>query len=408
MKIIYEKGIALEFWHDFYLGQLPVSSNFLPDDYDISQQLTLVPTQDCARILRNLRWILRPQPAGAFLFVDVQSQTEVRDPSADTFQSVVSIEQPYRLSFWLMASDRYFSNYTNLPLADARHQIYYFSNQWNNQQNGTTFLSQPLPTYAAGNSYALGQLVSHEGNTLEALRPIESAAAVPDPDDWEVLPASQYASGGDRLRKQKRYWSGNVSAANPGDVIRFRVRDGSEIVVFDTEITIPDNHPAGTQYAVSLDSAELPPGRYQLLQQQTVIDEFILADTQTGQTALALVEIFLASDSVAPELSPTRKQNQQTILQPQTYIIRFKNRATRWRYRYQRPHGCTPISLSSDFTLIDDRTYATTRPFGLRQQPDVLLVDCQNKPLPSPAVMQISPEIDDSRSVAQIFSDVYL
>ncbi|NEQ53454.1 MAG: hypothetical protein F6K11_25515, partial [Leptolyngbya sp. SIO3F4] len=174
MKILYKKALTLEFWHDFYLGQPSSLPLELPRDYTIANSLTLLPSQDSARILRNLRWVFRPQVAGANLFVDV-TETALDDQ----FQSVVSVDKPYRLSFWLKVNDRYFSNYTNLSLADSRHQIYYFSNQWNNQQNGTVFLSRPLPTYTAGEPYPLGQLVSHDENTLEALSPLEAVPATP-------------------------------------------------------------------------------------------------------------------------------------------------------------------------------------------------------------------------------------
>lgn len=403
MKILYKKGITLELWHDFYLGQPSPLLLDLPGDYTISACLTLVPTQDSARILRNLRWVFRPQAAGANLFVDV-AETALDDQ----FQSVVSVDKPYRLSFWLIVNDRYFSNYTNLPLANSQHQIYYFSNQWNNQQDSVVFLSQPLPTYTAGERYSLGQLVSHDDRTLEALRPLASVPAIPNPDDWETLPASQYVSERDRLSRQGRYWTGAIPSANPGEIVRFRIRDSNGRIALATEIPIPDSHPDGDSFPVSLDFVSLSSGRYQLLQQEEVIDEFVFADSQKGQTALALVEIFLNADNVNPDLSPIRLQNQQTVLQPQTYVIRFKNRATRWRYLYQRPHGCDRTNLPETFTLIDDLSYVTTRPVGLQKQPARILVDCQNTPLPSPTVTHIKPETDESRSVTQIFSDVFL
>ncbi|NEQ54551.1 MAG: hypothetical protein F6K11_31205, partial [Leptolyngbya sp. SIO3F4] len=224
----------------------------------------------------------------------------------------------------------------------------------------------------------------------------------------ESLPASQYVSEGDRLSRQKRYWTGTILSAEPGEIVRFRVRDGIGNIALAIEVPIPDSHPDGDSFPVSLDLISLSPGRYQLLQQEEVIDEFVFADSQEAQTALALVEIFLNSDNVNVDLAPIKPQNQQTILQPQTYVIRFKNRATRWRYLYQQPHGCDLTNLPDVFTLIDDLTYATTRPVGLQKQPNTVLVDCQNDPLPSPTVTHIRPETDESRSVAQIFSDVFL
>lgn len=403
MKILYKKGLALELWHDFYLGQPSPPPLALPNNYTIADCLNLIPSEDSVRLLRNLRWVFRPQPAGANLFVNV---TETG--SDEQFQPVVSVSQPYRLTFWLTVKNSYFLNYTNLPLADVQHQIYYFSNQRNNQQNGTVFLSQPLPTYASGEGYPLGQLVSHGDLTLEALRSLDAVPDEPNPDDWETLPASQYVSGGDRLPRQKRYWKGEVLSVRPGETVRLRMRDGNGHIAIATDIAVPDGHLVGAPLPVSIDLVSLSPGRYQLLQQEEVIDEFVFAGVQEAQTALALVEIFLNSDNVDPDLSPIRLQNPQTILQPQTYVIRFKNRATRWRYLYQRPHGCDRTNLPETFTLIDELSYATTRPVGLQKQPDRVFVDCQNAPLPSPTVSQIKPETDANRSVSQIFSDVFL
>lgn len=406
MKIVYRKGLELELWHDFYLGQPQAVPQDLPENYSIANSLSLIPSQDCAQILRNLRWVFRPQSTGATLFVEVQ---EVVDSDGiEQIQSVVPVNRPYRLCFWLTARDRYFSNYTNLALANSRHQIYYFSNRWNNQHENKTFLSRPLPVYAAGESYDLGQLVQAGDRTLEALRPLDSVPATPNPEDWAFLPTSPYVSGGDRLRRLQRYWQGSLPSANPGDVFQFQAQDGNGKVALATDITIPETHPDGDPFPIKLDFASLSPGRYQLLQQEEIIDEFIFADTRDAQTALALVEIFLNSDEVNASLSPVQGQGPQTIVQPQTYVIRFKNRATTWRYRYQRPHGCSLTNLPNDFTLIDDLTYATTRPIGLRQQPARQLVDCQDVLLPSPTVTQIKPEADENRSVAQIFSDVYL
>ena len=206
----------------------------------------------------------------------------------------------------------------------------------------------------------------------------------------------------------KRNWKGRLPSANPGDVFQFQVQDGNGKLAWATDIRIPDTHPDGDPFPINLDFVSLSPGRYQLLQQEEIIDEFVFADAREAQTALALVEIFLNSDEVNASLSPVQPQGQQTVIQPQTYVIRFKNRATTWRYRYQRPHGCSLTNLPDDFTLIDDLTYATTRPIGLRQQPARQLVDCQDDLLPSPTVTQIKPETDENRSVAQIFSDVYL
>ena len=410
--MLYRKLLTLDLLHDYYLGQSnPLPSP--PNKYAIWNMLALFPTQHCQQVLRNLRWVFRPQPRGANLFAAVDEKL-----SGD-FQTMIPINQPNRLTFWLVVRDRYFANFTNLPLTPLRNQIYYFSNLSSNKRHDPLFLTQPLPTYTANTEYHLGQLVNHDGNTLEALQYQDIAQPPEDRDYWETLPGSQYVSGLDQLPRQGLSRPHTIASANPRDTFRFKLVDVNEQKAFAFELTVPDDHPPGEAIAVSLNFSGQTPGRYRLYLNGTQVDDFVLFDPIANRNAFALVEIALNQSLVPAEFRLLEASQGETLIRPKTYVIRFKNRETRWRYKYelQRPHGfClegeSPVEDKCDlidprFVVLDRLSYVTKRPVGLRQQPEQLLND-GNKDLPAPSVALIKPETNAERQVTNVFSDVHL
>jgi hypothetical protein len=399
MKVLYQKILDLEIWHDYYLGQ-PNPPKLPSTGYDISDMLALVPTPECLRLLRNLRWLFRPQPRGASIFAHVEQS------SSGDFRTLLPVNRPERLTFWLVVRDRYFANFTNLSLGANRQQIYYFSNLWGNQGHAL-FLTQPLPSYTPKSEYHLGQLVNHDGKTLEALRYQAAGSKNLNANDWDILPDSQYISELDRLPQQGLSRIYTIPKANPGDIWRLTLVDVNEEITFALDITTPDSHTPGDAIACNLNFSGQIPGRYQLCLNNIQVEEFVLCDPIISRDAFALVEIVLNQNLVPPAFSLLQPQDGNTLIQPKTYVIRCKNRATRWRYRYEKPHGFSAASLPN-FELIDAKTYATKRPLGLRLQPDKFLTDGKDQQLPAPAIALIKPETDAKAHVTTIFSDIHL
>jgi hypothetical protein len=397
IQIIYKKILNLELWHDYYLGQPDPPA--LPNNYDISDLWTLVPTSDCLRVLKNLRWVFRSQRQGATIFANVN------EVGSGDFQTQVPIDEPYRLTFWLLVRDRYFTNFTNLSLTTSQNQIYYFSNLSQNQGHAL-FLTQPLPTYTATTEYHLGQLVTHSSNTLEALKYKASASGKPSVSDWETLPASQYVSDLDRLPYQPPSRTQIIPNLNPNDPFRLTLVDVNRQESFVLEGNAPNNHPSGASLSVNLNFSGQISGRYRLNLNGTQIDEFILSNP-SPQNAFGLVEIVLNPSLVSPAFALLESSAGQTLICPKTYVIRCKNRATRWRYRYEKPHGFSSTDLPT-FDLLDDKTYATKQPLGLRLQPITLPKDGKDRLLPAPSVMSIKPEIATAKHISTIFSDIHL
>ena len=398
IQIIYKKILSLELWHDYYLGQ--PDSPMLPTRYDISDQLMLAPTSDCVNVLKNLRWSFRAQGYGGDIFANVVEET------ASNFQTQLPINQPYRLAFWLVIKNEYFINFTNLALSTIQNQIYYFSNLSNNQGHAL-FLTKPLLAYTANTEYRLGQMVTHDSNTLESLHYGTSTGSSPNNTDWNSLPNSQYVSDSDRLIRQSPSRTQIIPSINPADNFRFVLVDANDRETFAFEGTAPSNHQSGSALSVNLNFRGQVAGRYRLKLNGIEVDEFILTESIPPRNAFALVEIVLNPDLVSPAFSLLESNAGKTLIRPKTYVIRFKNRATRWRYRYEKDHGFAENELPK-FDRLDNKTYATKLPLGLCLRPTDLPIDGKGNLLPAPSVRLIKPEIDPSQNVTNIFSDIHL
>jgi hypothetical protein len=397
---IYKKILDFELWHGYYLGQ-PDNLTILPVDYDISNLLTIEPTPDCLALLKNLRWVFRTHPHGASIFVSV-SQVGTGE-----FQPQISIDRLERLTFWLVVRDPNFTNFTNLALEKTSTKIYYCSNLSGSQVSSLLFLTQPLPAYTAKAEYTLGQLVNRGGKTLEALKYQAVSPKIPNDRDWNTLPGSQYVSELDYLSRQSLTRAYTSPNANPGDIFQLKLVDINGVETLAVNVIASAQHPPGKSIQLDLNFTGQSPGRYQLTENGTEIANFVIADPIANRSTLGLVEISLNSSKIKPAFAFLKLQAGQTLISPKTYIIRFKNRLTRWRYNYQQPHGFTTANIPN-FEIINEKTYATKQLLGLRSPSTNLLTDGKDRPLPSPTVTLIKPELDADRNLTNIFSDIHL
>jgi hypothetical protein len=434
MNVAFRSILNLEIWHDYYLGQSE-QLDALPAQYHISDTIALIPTRECQTMLRNLRWLVREQPSGAVLLAHIDASAVT-----DGLMPIVALDTSTCLTFWLVVRDRNFANYTNLPLDAPRNRIYYFSNRPGSQVGNHLFLTQPLPSYQPESEYTLGQLVSYQNRsetaTLEAIQHQVSASSTPqilsfDPangsldngslnngansqnssGEWLKLPSSQYVSVQDSLPRQSLVRTQPIAAAQPGQLLRFSLVNLNDQERWSLSVQVPPDHPAGEPWSVSLNFAGQQPGYYQLLLNGKQIDQFVLFDPMAGRDAFGLIEISLHPKAVSPAFRLLNTNGKTFPSQPKTYRIRFKNRATRWRYRSERSHGFTATQLPANLQLIDEQTYATKYPLGLCHQPKRLLTD-GNRTLPAPSISMIQPLIevkpDGRRAITAIFSDTYL
>ncbi len=434
MKSAFKPVLSLEIWHDYFLGQL-YELDTLPTEYDLSETIALIPTQECQIVLQNLRWLVRAQPQGSVLLAQIDHTAENFSSKTGLLTPIVPIDVNARLTFWLVIRDRNFANYTNLLLDLPSNAIYYFSNRSGSQVGDRLYLTQPLAPYQSGAEYRLGQLVSYttpqSEMTLEAVQYQASASSVPQliqelnsssrkhtsgathrAGEWMQLPRGQYVSSTDYLPRQDLVRSQTISSAKPGDQFQLSLVNLNNQSTFSHLVQVPNHHPVNTDFPVNLNFTGQLPGHYRLLLDGNPIDEFILFNSIVGRDAFALVEISLNPLAVPTAFQLLHPDPKAGHLQPKTYRIHFKNRATHWRYHCDRPHGFSPDHLLPKLQLIDSQTYTTTYPLGLYRKPRDLLTDGNHKPLPVPDISMIKPLVeaapDGSRIITAVFSDTYL
>ena len=416
MRTTFTPILHLEIWHDYFLGQ-PVDLDSLPNQYDVSEAIALIPTSECEKTLRNLRWLFRSQPYGALLLA------QVVDKANDILSPIVPIDLNVRLTFWMMVRDSNFSNYTNLPLTSTRDRLYYFSNLPGKEvgafgKNKRLFLTQPHKEYSADNNYCIGDIVVHPNSELSAL---EAATYIPNSSslsqeidnkkferEWIRLPSNQYVSEQDQLRSQGLSRTVPLTLASPGDTVRLANLNGQETIAFQ----VPNAHPPQTDLTVSLNLADYPLGYYKIWHNKKQIDdEFVLVDPIAGRQVFALVEISLNPLFVS---QPFQILDEKDKIHPQTYRIHFRNRSTYWRYHttYEPTD-----SFPENFGNFDSKTFTFTTklPCGHFRKPSKLVYDEKHHlPAPSPTTipkvefLDHTLNADGSRIIKAIFTDIYL
>jgi hypothetical protein len=146
---------------------------------------------------------------------------------------------------------------------------------------------------------------------------------------------------------------------------------------------------------------------------EEVRDKFILVDSFAPGNKLGLVEIIINEKLENEDFKFLRKKldTGQTVISPKSYIIRFKNRATRWRYNYDKAQNLTDFNLEEFDISEDGKKIATKKVINLyhlsKIKVESLPKTANRMLLPAPKVTFISPEFK-SDHLANIFSDIYL
>lgn len=450
MKILYKKLLEVIIRHDYYLESVRsvaiaeddttfAGQSLWPKDYDLRQDLEIVPTAECSRILRDLKIAFKPTAAGFTLYV----RAVEREGVPNSFHSLVFIEPDTRLSFLIKVKNPSFVNFTNLRLTGRDSYLYYFSNQSGNllDENNSDdlpagvsfrFLSKPMlehGSFSPGESqYQLGDLVVNPATTrmLEALRNIDTsgpnihASETSYPDcspppgaavDWQPLPVydARYATVLDRLKRQSPSLTYTRDNDNPGESIVFTLLDiqGNAVELGN----IPGTNRRQNQTAAPTDGSQpvfhridlsrIPEGWYTLLVSPvdtSPVRPFYWLPPVQYPDAFGVIELFPGDNPAGFDFLDHTSLPGEAILNPKTYEIRFRNRTTCWRY-IQRD-GSEPMSGADPI-----RPRRSLSRFYSGYQLPGIAID-----LPDAGVDLIHPDPYDREQdlIENIFSEIYL
>lgn len=457
-EIRYKRLFSVEILHGFHLDQSggksfeALSSQNQAQvlrDYDIGEDLIISPTAATARLLRSRKWIFRATPTGFFV------GTEVDFAAAQTgiFKPALPIRDEVVLRFSIRLANPYFFNYTNLRLSGNLHKPYYFSNLAGNIQGGKAYLSLPIQGFNNSATYEAGDLhVDNEAAPTQLFEALRAKGPGPfDPADWrEVLPVSgpapvapfntgdallsgnslyvaseptpnpppgpeweetvlglQYTGFQDRIPIYPPLFGIDIAAASASKATLKLTRPGEASPRFTQTA---EASPSLRTFFADLRTAE--PGRYEFrLENQagvtitTPFDGLFYHDpTLYGQQVLGIVEISFQPGMAAGPYDWLSAPGGE-LLSP-VYTLRFKNRATFWRFIFNRDQIVADADLGElerDGPASEKRTFRTREPRPLTRTFEPVKKFDTNQLLPNPQIQLVKPDPGDHRIYSEVF-----
>jgi len=347
IRIKYKALFALEIAHTFY------TSGICPD-------VEVVPTAQCALLIRSLGLRFLPSPSGAKLYAKVDSVG-----GSDILQH--ALPEGTKFSFLLRLKNPRFGNFSNLNLVKPAGTYYYFNNLVNNIAADST----PL-------------LVADTGSKT-----------VSDNDLLAIVSGS-FA------------FTDNSTAATQTGKLQF---------VDQTEVEEQTINNSNNIFNHNFDLQKHGTGRVKFLIDGTEKKSFYSIRSGEQAELFGLVEIFYKATLPAPY----QFQNADHSVASKTYRIAFTTRQTKWRYIITRKFNpaITSVTVGKtngspiNFSLVGGTPAGTfiavsNNPIPLSEAPlsGIKLSDNTNKVivanLPNPALNLVKTEGADT------FSDILI
>jgi hypothetical protein len=423
----YRPLFSVEMLHDYYLSE--DADLYEQDDklrqqvlaiqrqnYQLSSDLTISPTADCAQILRNNRLLFKETKRGFFVAAQVLPATN--NPNGP-FKPFLSFDKLLQLRFVVTVSNAYFYNMTNLRLesdsSSDNKYLYLFSNLNQNiavhpTEGDLLYLSAKTESFNPNYAYKAGEIIIENlADMHEAIEDNGPSLAL-DSSKWTKIyqgqnPHFEFVSAASRIALRPSIFRHTVRTTTKkykSVVIVLRNRDNLLIDRFLFEAKDPQD-PTATLDTCLLEFGHLTSGVYSLQVQEldgTPISDldlkFYLDDALYRQGALAVIECFHNPDGSLAKYRWLDNNNQ--LLQP-IYRIRWKNRSSWWRYYYTKSPTFTAASsdvnhLDADATKPNHRILITPSPLALTQvtRKISLMVGEGVESLPNPSIESIFPE----------------
>ncbi|MBN8738029.1 MAG: hypothetical protein BGP24_02465 [Lysobacterales bacterium 69-70] len=404
--------------------------------YSAADVLDIQPDAATLATLAGHRLVFRSTRTGFFVAAQVDASTPPRP--------LVAPGGAFRLAFLLRVRDARFANYTELG---QPANFYRFGNDALNRVAGVSYLSRPVPAFDPTRRYLAGDVRAEAaGPTFDLFLALRDSgpAATPVAADWRRIPAdtfsasasyrsgavvlaanrvyralvdapgtdltnaaqwqpvallgNQYAGAADAMRADFGFATLDIaSAALTGAIVRV-TRAGAATPLSEQRFAAEQ----GTLSRIRVDLRALPSGICRL---------DVLDDAQTPQPGLT-TSLFVAPDARSAGafgvIEITRGTADYALLdgagalRSPRYVLRFLNRATRWRYIFPAAQA---VGAGADVAAegADQRVLVTAaaRPLsrfgaGSRLQADVSATPASEEILlPAPEVDRLRRQNDE-------------
>jgi hypothetical protein len=427
--IRYRPLFVVDVAHDYFLSrgdvvfeaQADADRAALANLYSVDDFLEVFPDDSTTSVLAGHRMLFRTTGTGFGVFVQL-------DPSASDTRPMVPLADRLVLTFVLRVADARFANYTEL--GPRTTGFYRFGNDSPNQTAGVSFLSLRSPTFDTSRRYVAGdiflQTAAPTFDLFLALRDT-GPSATPILADWRRIPADTFSATttyktGALVLSQNALFRALVD--NPGTDLTNAAQWQPAGVLGNQYVTVADAILLASSL-FDIDVGDLAVSQvtvriFTLTGTAAAIEQTFAAEQGTlGQIQVDLrpltqglyrVEITGASGAVlrgfSCYLAPQARSenwfgvieiglgagdfallNADGTLHSPHYVLRFLNRATRWRYIFPSAQA---VGAGADVAAVpgNDRVLVTPAPrpltrfgTGSRLQAD------------SPATPSVSEEI---------------
>ena len=325
------------------------------------------------------------------------------------------------LNFLVRLKKSAFFNYTAVPLNSKRTGGYIFSNITSTVESPDYIsLSQPIPSFNAGETYLSGDIADHSGNLKEAF------AHTSTPEFWEEVKGTGFVNENDRRVFAKRFtYYPQSSELNDPITFSLKAIDSSETLK-EISVSQPSKTGVNVDFRMILpnrktESVPLEDGRYQLeisSANGTRQKEIFLSDAFQNSD-LGIINIRIQGEGVRKFLG-----DKGEILTPHPiYEIRFRSRKSFWRYQARQngkklePVGSSQFFKGENFQDAQDsipsKLLVTRTPQKIARMPvqitdEVGTKDTFPQPNPSPLKMKVTEELSPNEPPGRIFSDLYI
>jgi hypothetical protein len=450
--IRYRPLFHVDIAHDYFLSRGDVVFEAHADAdraaltrlHAVNDYLEIAPDDTTVSTLAGHRMLFKATGSGFTVAVQL-------DPSATDLRPLVPPPPDFRLTFALRLADGRFANYTELgPVATG---FYRFGNDSQNHTAGVSFLSSRVPAFSATRRYVAGEVRAQAaGATFDlflALRDTGPAAA-PVPADWRRIPADTWSASTTYRTGAIVLFSNQLFRAlvdNPGTDLTNATEWQPVGVLGNQYVTVTDTIlPVSGLFNLDIGDAALalatvrvfPSGGTVAAAEQT----FAAAQGTLSQVQINLrglrpgryrVEILNAAGGIVRELpcflSPRAITeswfgvieigsgttdfalfNNDGTLRAPRYVVRFLNRATRWRYIFP---SAQQVGVGADVVVEagDNRILVTPAPrpltrFGVGSR---LQADSAATPTVSEEILLPAPEANRiRRQNAEWFSETHV
>ena len=378
--IRYRSLFDVDIEHDYFLSHGEVVFEALPQAqktalsglWPVARTLEIFPDEATQATLRGHKMIFRTAASGFFVAVQI-------DPIATDLRPFVPLAGDFRLRFAIRVKDERFANYTELGRPASG--FYRFGNDSQNRVAGTNFLSRPVAAFDASRHYVAGETFARAAgatfNLFLALRDTGPSAAEVAAD-WRRIPAdtwkpaASYAAGAVVLSANNVFralvdgpgtnlsnaadWQAMGTLGNQYVTVTDAARQVAGHLDMDigdlgqSQVTIQLFRPndavavaeqtfaseSGALGQIQVDVRGVGPGQYRV----QVLDPTRAVVPGRGFTIYVTLEAgrqrWLGVIDIGPGSADFALLNPDGTLGSPRYVLRFLNRATRWRYIFPR------------------------------------------------------------------------